>query len=94
MGKYEVFTPEMEFPEGMTDYQASAIAYANEMRRFAYEFEYQMERDIDSWVEDAKRLIEDGEVTARELVEEAFDMFWTDSTDFESYFCEAVERFK
>lgn len=94
MGKHEVFTPEMEYPEGITGEQALDISRVFEMRRFAYEFEYQMEHDIDSWVEDAKRLIEDGEVTARELVEEAFDMFWTDSTDFESYFCEAVERFK
>lgn len=91
---YEVFTPEMEYPEGMTDEHVCAIVKAFEMRRFAAEFEWQMECEEGVWVDDAKRLIEDGEVTARELVEAAFRMFWDGETrDLHMCFSEVVEDF-
>lgn len=91
---YEVFASDMEYPEGTTDEQALAIVKAFEMRRFAAEFEWQMECEEDAWVDDAKQLIEDGKVTASELVEEAFRMFWDgDIRDPHVCFSEAVEDF-
>lgn len=94
MGEYKVSIPEMNLPEGMTDDQAYAIWKACEMRRFAYEFEYQMNINDEEhwWVEAAKAAIEDGEITGEELVEEAFRMFWDKPTDFEGYFANALDR--
>ena len=94
MSEYEVFTPEMEYPEGMTDKQVYAIVKAFEMRRFAYEFEWQMECGEGAWVDDAKQLIEAGETTARELVEEAFRKFWDEGVrDPRVCFSEVVEDY-
>ena len=92
MEKYEIFTPEMGYPKGMTDEQALAIVKASEMRRFADEFEWQIEWEEAAWVDDAKQLIEGGKVTASELIEEAFRMFWDeDVRDPHVCFSEVVE---
>lgn len=94
MGEYEVFTSEMEYPEGMVDERVLAIVKAFEMRRFAAEFEWQMECEEDVWVDDAKRLIEEGKVSASELVEEAFCLFWErDVRGLHACFSEVVEDF-
>ena len=93
MGKYEVFTPEMEYPEGMTDEQAFAVYKVYEMRRFACELEHQLENpDVYGWAEDAIEKIEEGEVTVLEILERVMESWMCEEEDFETKFSNALDR--
>lgn len=76
------------------DDQTLSIVKASELSRFTAEFEWQMECEECVWVDDAKQLIEDGKVTAAELIEAAFLRFWEgENRDIHNCFDEAVEDF-
>lgn len=94
MGKYKVFTPEMEYPEGMTEYQAGQIWWARQLRCIAGELEHHMsdEEDAPYWASMVKEGIEDGDFTLEEFFEQVLELLGWEEFAFEDYFSRAAMR--
>lgn len=92
MTTHQIFTPEMEYPDGMTDDQAFAIYKAYTMRQIAAELEYQLENsDFFPCAEDVAAEMDQGNVTAAEIVSAALEILWNRTPDFEKIFADALE---
>lgn len=95
MGKYKVFTPEMEYPEGMTEYQAGQIWWACELRTLADELEWFMREAEDDELSKAamvKEGIEAGDFTLEEFFEAVVELLSLREVDLGDYFAKAAQR--
>lgn len=79
----QVFTSDMEYPEGMTDDQARAIWCAHERRFLAWEMAYQMsDPDWYPWAKDALAAVERGDTTVKEIFEEAWSHYYNEDRSY------------